>query len=224
MDISSARSTSGCRTASTSARLPRNDTWTAAGWCRKGWKRLSPILVAGRAPAGWAATYAWLVRGFLVLLVAVLAATGIGVAAESAVSPTTYGPRWARFTAAFPARPIESALARTSGPIYTAGTTTDRLSVWVLPNDREWSGWVAYAPLSGVGPVLLPKAAPLATTTVDGQRVKVGVTYSDGRWWGLLTGLRSHLDGRLTGFQATAEGTGADVVRSLLTSLTPLGR
>lgn len=44
-------------------------------------------------------------RGFLILLVSVFAAIGIGVGIESASTPTAYGPPGTRFYAAFPGTP-----------------------------------------------------------------------------------------------------------------------
>lgn len=161
-------------------------------------------------------------RGFLILLAAVLAAIGIGIGAEAAATPPAYGPPGARFTAAFPAAPSRSALGRGGGPIYSGGPPGDRLSVWILPDGRAFSGWVGYAPLSGTGPVLPPRAIPLSGATVNGQRVQLGVSCRAGLCWGLLHGLGTRSGGRLTGFMATAKGSSAGEVRTLLTSLSPL--
>lgn len=161
------------------------------------------------------------VRAFLLFSAAVLAATGIGIGAEAAVGPNIYGPPGARFTSAFPAAPRASALSQ-GGPIYTGGGGHERLSVWILPDGRPASGWVAYAPLAGTGPVLLPGPVPMAAASLDGQRVELGVSCRPALCWGRLTGLSRRSHGRLVGFAATAEGTSESEVRALLTSVEPL--
>lgn len=68
-------------------------------------------------------------RAFLLLLAVVLVCVGVGIGAESAAGPTTYGPPGARFEAAFPGRP-QMTTTRSSTPgvvrawTYT-GTGTD---------------------------------------------------------------------------------------------------
>ena len=91
-------------------------------------------------------------RGFALLLAAVLAAIGIGVGAEAARQPTLYGPPGAQFTAAFLARPTVTTTS--SGRIgrfvsYEARGPSGQLTVtvWTL----RGSGWTGYSPVATLG-------------------------------------------------------------------------
>ncbi len=174
-------------------------------------------------------------RGFALLLVAVLAAISIGVGVEAAAQPTLYGPPGGQFIAAFPARP--DVTTTSSGRIgrlmrYEARGPSGQLTVtvWTL----HGSGWTGYSPLATVGAVqafALTKGAvrlphthlTMRPTTVSGGEATVGVSCPIGRSCiAALLGLDRLVSGQLVQWSAVASGPSAARARALVTSLTPL--
>ncbi len=83
--------------------------------------------------------YALVVRGFLIVLAAVLVAVGIGIGAEGVAGPQVYGPPGARFTAAFPTAPsvtpiVFHGLLGGAGELYHAQRGEDALTVRGSPS------------------------------------------------------------------------------------------
>lgn len=155
-------------------------------------------------------------RGFLILLAAVLVAIGIGVGAESAALPAANGPAGVRFIAAWPGNVTRSRL--NDALVYSASGRAGRLSVWVLPNRHAFTGWIGYAPLSRIGPVL-PQVPARRRAMVDGQTVRVGIACTRQTCAGTLLGLTHRTGRHFDGLMATAEATTAGQVRALLSSL-----
>ena len=174
-------------------------------------------------------------RGFSLLLAAVLAAIGIGVGAEVAAQPTLYGPPGAQLRAAFPARPTVTTTS--SGRIgrlvsYEARGPSGRLTVtvWTL----RGSGWTGYSPVATLGSVqafALTRGAvrppqvhlTMRPATVAGEQVTLGVSCpTRTSCIAALFGLDRLVSGQLVQWSAAASGPSAAHVRALVTSLTPV--
>lgn len=86
-------------------------------------------------------------RAILAVVLAVLIATGIGVAVEAAAGPPTYGPAGARFRADFPGFPVVRT-ATVDGAEVTA-------TVAALPSG-DYGVWTARPPGRRVPPLAVP--------------------------------------------------------------------
>lgn len=111
-------------------------------------------------------------RGFLLLLAAVLVAIGVGVGAVAAAGPSAYGLPGATFTAAWPGAlsvrvvgPRTGARAFQVEELYTSAGHRETLRVWdsVVAIDQHFTGWTGYAPLTLVGPPFSPSPPRLFT-------------------------------------------------------------
>jgi hypothetical protein len=181
------------------------------------------------------------VRGFLIVLAAVLVAVGIGIGAEGVAGPQVYGPPGARFTAAFPTAPSATAIVfhggGGSGEQYRAQLGEDALTVRITVLPRR-AATLAFSPYgSGVtaGALIeqLHPPAPLffRRLRVAGRRASVAVSCAAAPALGrpacagvLLAGEVGASHGFAVGLAATATGATGAVVRALLMSVTPIGR
>lgn len=139
-------------------------------------------------------------RGFLLVVAAVLGAIGVGVGVEASVPPPAYGPPAARFRAAFASPPSEtSEVLEGIGTMrrYQSGGPLEHLTVTVW--SYEGTGWTGFA-------------GPPAVRARCGPHRCVAVYAGLGRRHG----------GRIVTWSARATGPSAAAARSLASSLAPL--
>ncbi len=181
-------------------------------------------------------SYARAVRGVLILLVAVLAAIGIGVAGEAASGPAVFVPPGARFTAAWPGAVAQTPIAfhglGGTGELYRSRLGDEQLTVRVTILPRR-AGTLAFSPnASGVPAVRLIESLHPARPfffrrlRVAGRFATIGISCARVPALGgpacsgiLLDGEIGASKGDVVGLAATATGSSDADVRARLTSI-----
>lgn len=177
-------------------------------------------------------------RGFLILLAAVLVAIGLGIAAEAVAGPSAYGPPGARFSADFPAAPSARAVVldghsgaartyRASGHgeslLVNATTYPPSLSLARAYSSRLSLSLAIDYP--GPGGRVVTRRLVLRATSVDGHAAASGVVCPPpgraGRCVGVLEGPFIRAGGTIAGWSATATAPRAGAVWALLDSFIP---